>query len=563
VAQFAVLITHREIVGGVPTESDLQAILRKYTRREVVAFLAKLNCLLTTWKNEPNLEWDVKFSHHLLPKHRESLDQIRKGPLQRVLFSRLTLLFVLKQACLACPRDALPVTTDSGRADIGMCCLMANDLALPNNPSFSDDILRKIASLLPFSDYVPFDHYPMEIARSKIMIEEIPDLPEIKNSSDFIDIRGLFQEHFGFSHQIFCELIFGCATRSLDVSPDRLDSPEALILRDTFFEKSKISADVVKQFFTNVAVSDEELSRKIQESQSRPGDDLTVFQQFPLVEIVPKRFLFVDPGFLVEKAGRGLYWALFSAISGSAKIKLPGFWGKIFESYVNSVIDKSYSAGGKFIPAPSFQNGDAAFDAYIVEGRDLIVFEHKSSVLRADAKYAGNTEKLKAELHDKFIDGVDGERKGVAQLSHNLCRFLAGERMGQMDPKDISRIYPVLVCLEGSMTAPFVARYLRDSFKDAYPRKRFPHVVTPLFTMGITDIENLLGYLGYFEFSRILDSYHSANKAPLTSMSASVVPLLRKVQPGRNLVKEKFEEFAQTMEQDLFGSEATAADTTT
>lgn len=58
-ARFAILITHENIVSKIPTVEDLQTILRKYTRREVVNFLGKMNCLLTTWQNEPNVERDA------------------------------------------------------------------------------------------------------------------------------------------------------------------------------------------------------------------------------------------------------------------------------------------------------------------------------------------------------------------------------------------------------------------------------------------------------------------------------------------------------------------------
>ena len=562
-AKFAVLITHREIVGKEPTRDDLGTVLKKYSRREVVNFFGKLNCLLATWQNEPNIERDSKLATYLLPVYQERLQAIRNGPLTRLLFSRLTLLFILKQACLVSPSEGSSVTTDAGRADMGLCCLMANDLVLNSVPSASDDMLRKIANLLPFSDYVPTDHYPMEIARTKLILEEILTLPEIKEGKDFVDISKLFEEKFGLSPQVFCELVFGCATRSLDISPEKLADPEALILRDTYFQHSTISSKLVAQFLSKVAIPETEFAAKIAESVKRPGDDLTVIQQFPIIEIVPQRFLCIDPGFLVEKSGRGFYWALFSELSNAEKTKLPGFWGKLFESYVNFIIKRCYTAGGRFIPAPRFANGDPSFDACLLEGRDLIVFEHKSSVLRADAKYAGDVEKLRSELNAKFVEGEENERKGVAQLNHNLCRFLSGELLGELDPKDISRIYPVLVCLEGSMTAPYVAQYLRDKFKEIYPRKKFLQVVTPLFTLGITDVENLLGYLDSFELARILDSYHAENKTPLTSISGSVVPLLRRAKPGKNLVKQKFEEFAQIMEKDLFGTETAPIDAAT
>src|SRR5712664_1166769 len=136
---FAVLITSRDILKREPKIEDLSLILQKYQRREVINFLGKLNCLLGTWKNEPNVEWDSKFANYLLPQYALQLNAIRRGKAVRLLFSRLTLLYVLKQACLSCPDEGLPVTTVTGRSDMGVSCLIANDLAVPFTPSRVDD----------------------------------------------------------------------------------------------------------------------------------------------------------------------------------------------------------------------------------------------------------------------------------------------------------------------------------------------------------------------------------------------------------------------------------------
>jgi hypothetical protein len=47
-AQYAVLITYREILGKEPELAHLHALLAKYQRKEVLFLLAKLNCLLDT-----------------------------------------------------------------------------------------------------------------------------------------------------------------------------------------------------------------------------------------------------------------------------------------------------------------------------------------------------------------------------------------------------------------------------------------------------------------------------------------------------------------------------------
>jgi hypothetical protein len=312
----------------------------------------------------------------------------------------------------------------------------------------------------------------------------------------------------------------------------------------------------VENFFKKVAISEAKFAELVRSAALRPGDDLTIIQSFPLIEIVPNRYLCLDPGFLVEKAGRGFYWALLSKLDTGRRDSILAFWGSVFEAYINFILQRSYVGQGRFIPEPSFPNGDASFDACIVEGRDLAVFEHKGSVIRADAKYGGDVAKLENELRLKFIEGERKERKGLSQLSNSLERFLSGEDLGELKSTNVSRIYPVMVCLETSATVPYMGRYLREQFKAIYPRKKYPQVVTPLFTFGVADVENLLGYLPLFKFSEILESYHSANPLMMTSVSNSEVPLLKNVRPGPNLVDERFEAFAHRMEMDLFGCES-------
>src|SRR5271155_2203432 len=71
--------------------------------------------------------------------------------------------------------------------------------------------------------------------------------------------------------------------------------------------------------------------------------------------------------------------------------------------------------------------------------------------------------------------------------------------------------------------------------------KKYRQVVTPVFTLAITDVENLLGYIQSFHLSDILESYDSTNKVMFTSLSSSVVALLKKARPQRNIVWESFE----------------------
>lgn len=558
-AQFAELVTYREIVRQEPTPAALVGILKKYKRREVIFLLAKINCLLGTWQNTPQFDIDLRLSNYLLAGFRQELLEIRKSAVNKVVFSRVGILFLIKQACLACPEEGLLLNTRTAHSDIGMCLLLTNDLLLPFVPSRSDDDLKRIAALLPFADYVARDEYPMEIGRVQMMLDDI--VPNLAERPDFQDVSALFHKLLGLDYKTFCELIFGCASKFMRIELEQIEKdPELAVLRNTYFDKSRIPAEEVAQFFRKMTCTEAAFVAKVNQFNDRPADDLTLFQAYPLLEIAKDIHACLDPGFLVDKAGRNLPWVLFAELPENERGKLFGFWGAVFECYVNRVLSESYSAGGTFIPDPHFSKDDTpVFDACLVEGRNLLVFEHKSSVILAAAKYGGDASKLKAELDLKFIEGEKGGKKGLAQLSNHIARFLRGDELQGISARDVDRIYPVLVCLESTMIAPLLGRYLSERFREIFPRRDFRQVITPVFTLGISDVENLLGYLQSFTLSDVLESYHSRNRKMLTSISSSVVPILKNVKPLRNIVKERFSDFAQRMERSFFGEGAPAA----
>jgi hypothetical protein len=147
-ARGAVMITYAEIFGKEPLISDLQTILSKFRRIEITSLLAKINCLLGTWKNKPDFELDAWLCDQLMPRHKSALDGIRrKSPEQRIVFSRLPLLYAIKQALVGSDSGSAMPNTPSALEEIGVAVLMANDLVLPGRPERSDSTLAKLTNL--------------------------------------------------------------------------------------------------------------------------------------------------------------------------------------------------------------------------------------------------------------------------------------------------------------------------------------------------------------------------------------------------------------------------------
>ena len=89
--------------------------------------------------------------------------------------------------------------------------------------------------MLPFSDYMPHDQYPAEIASAQKMFDIASQEPTLRSRNDFVDLNTEFENSMGGSYTTVSQLVFGCARKFLNVRLEDLASPEAMILRSTFF----------------------------------------------------------------------------------------------------------------------------------------------------------------------------------------------------------------------------------------------------------------------------------------------------------------------------------------
>jgi hypothetical protein len=186
----------------------------------------------------------------------------------------------------------------------------------------------------------------------------------------------------------------------------------------------------------------------------------------------------------------------------------------------------------------------------------MVLFEVKASILTVQAKYGFSPATLHDELRRKAITGDPDERKGVAQLSYNLERFLGGAEIDGINCHSIKTIYPVLVFLDHGFTAPYLNAVYNENFNSAGLRRHYGKRITPLFSLMIDDLENSLPHTHQHAFTEILDSYYRANVEMHGGLSHSKVPILQGEQPGRDPVRERFRQFANDLEHRFFRATA-------
>jgi hypothetical protein len=85
--------------------------------------------------NALDFDVDIKLTRTLLSSYYSQIDKLRRTSGGRVLFSRITLLYLAKQACIVCGETGAMMDDAQSYEAIGLAYLMANDLMLPFTPS--------------------------------------------------------------------------------------------------------------------------------------------------------------------------------------------------------------------------------------------------------------------------------------------------------------------------------------------------------------------------------------------------------------------------------------------
>jgi len=523
-AQVGVLVTWREVTGTVASMELVQERLAPFRLRAVLLGLARLAAVLKTWQNEPNFDVDRLLAQRFLATYYPAIRRICEAAPNRVTFTRLNLLFVAKQACAICELEGQEIQSGQDVEAVFSCCLLANDLLLGRSPDSMDTNLDKATNLLPFANYVPRNSYPRDLARNLLLIEEIA--PGLQGRPDYIDIDATFTAATGISVRQFCELAFSASVKFITNAEAQLQEPAtAFLLTTEYFRRTMVQPNDLANLLARLTTSISDLRLDAQ----RPGTlgaDFLLFQRRPLVEFDQNRYLCPDPGFLLDKAGPSLYWTLHELTPPARQHALLTYWSGLIERYAHWLFAQMYQGRGKFLPLPQFSNGDEAADGCLVEGSSLVLIEIKGSILTAQAKYGFDPDMLRKELHRKAITGEDGERKGVAQLRHNLKRFLDGDDIVGIDRAAVRTIYPVLLFLDHGFSAPYLNLVYNEHFDSASFRRRYRRIITPLFSLTIDDLENTLPHTHQNAFNEILESYYRANRNMYGELSHSSVPLL-------------------------------------
>jgi len=321
---------------------------------------------------------------------------------------------------------------------------------------------------------------------------------------------------------------------------------------DLLFSQMRFTPEERRAFFRQTSIDVDGLIEACRTVRSRfplmQQYDFTALRTYPLIYTRDQEDIAtcLDASFLAEKISTGVYYTIKLPLEEAAKRppeegdestskiaandhkSFLGYWGSVFEVYVNDRLREARSPGlRRFYASPHYdeppsKSDTEAFDAVLDYGKALVVFEHKGKYLELGAKYSGNRELFIADLKSKNRIG-----KAVYQFADNLQLVFNNDPNGKRhtfherdengnptksfalkDSSRVRKIYPVIVHQDFSLRLNCVNLIMNDFFRQEIGlRKVDEDMVRPLTMISVEDLEVLIPYLAAIQFPDVLDEY--------------------------------------------------------
>ena len=194
-------------------------------------------------------------------------------------------------------------------------------------------------------------------------------------------------------------------------------------IRAQNFETTAISPDRAEVFLQSISADENAFVEEFGKGGTEA--DVTAIRQWPLLRLTDGSYAILDAGFVLDKAGKGLFWTGLKGCSLKSRLRILGFWGELFESYVGKLLSEAPHSARSIVANPRFGDGAEAIDLCALENGTLLAIEVKASTLRASVRYADDPTLLRDEIEKRFVIGDESGPKGLSQIA-NFPPFFGG-----------------------------------------------------------------------------------------------------------------------------------------
>lgn len=425
-----------------------------------------------------------------------------------MLFHHEQLLLAAKLAILH-GADGPPDLTDIGqRHAIGRVLLAVNDLILNTGRDAdpeSDEILGLVVRSLTNNSVQEPRH---QLARTFDMLVE-------RGATD-PGVGRFFRDEFGIDIAEFMAFGLFC---SLPVNPLVAPLPPLLDIAELFqkglFVPSRVRLHPDWEPILDLLAAPREWFREQLDDGDVDVSTFYPFQQRPFYRSTGGAILPISHRFVLDRIGSGMLWMLHEAKRAKGGHDLQTFMGTVgticIEPHcIDALRDSTPTASGQqFIAGsdvPEYTSPGLGkvkgSDAYIIDGRRLIIVEITGSGIPMNVLLSGDGALFRAEFEKKMVVEVtpSGRRKPgkLGQLDRVVRDLLTGHLgLPGVNIDDIDTIYPVLLGLQPLPQLANVGSVIKQMLKKE-GMLRFPSgriTIAPVRIITLEELEIIEGDL--------------------------------------------------------------------
>jgi hypothetical protein len=501
-------LSYRGVFGEAATFDQVKAWIEQIPTEMILGVCSVLSRYATIQSERdlvqrPLVEWAV--SPAWAPRVLAMLEGGRNAARQ-ILFHHEQLLLAAKLAILyGVDGPAEPANTGQ-RYEVGRVLLAASDLLLDARRDVdpeSDVILGLVVRGLTLNSV---QEARFQIARAYDMF--------VERGANDPSIGTFFRHKFGIDIADFMAFGLFCATY---VRPMLVPRPPWLDLAE-IFESGQIVPTRVREHpkwepTLDLLAAPREWFREQLDDGEVGASTFFPFQQRPYYRSASGAIFPINHRFVLDRIGMGMLWMMHDAQGNKRGTSIQDFMARVGEVCVephgiDALRDATPAVSGqRFIAGPENPEyrvtGRGKFkgsDAYIIEGRRLVVFEITGSAVAGKALLSGDGALFRADFKKKMVVEIkaSGKRKlgKLGQLDRVIGDLLAGSPViPGLDINDIDTIYPVLLTLQPMPQYPNIGRVVNAMLSDEgmfqYPKNK----VAAVRMINLEELEIIAGDL--------------------------------------------------------------------
>lgn len=330
------------------------------------------------------------------------------------------------------------------------------------------------------------------VARAYYMFEKVLKNPEcldddVKN--EYKDYGGEFDKKYGYT--IFDYISFAFSELTPYFEDGRLYHSSMWRNINVVYKSTKFF-ECSKKVMNDLSIMPLDLVEWATEAKSNMWD-FSKFYSAPFFN-VSNQYISISDFTLDNALFENLFWRIRECFPAEEK-QCMAFYGRLFEKYVQTLIESSAEKNKKYSYIPEFicKSGNKSSDAYLQAGTDLIIIECKGFSILINTLLAG--QQISQNNNKLFVDPVLQADNRFDEIVKNDKKFL-----------DINRTFIISVTMDNINAVPL---YYEEIFKEVERNKK-SKITKYIYNFSIEEYE-LLIYLVEKKDNviQILEEYYS------------------------------------------------------